>query len=221
MKKFTRLSREIAIKADQVLGIHIKKRGGTIHRYLLRKWSIVRRIIDPMVIRVKYMLFRIPIKNLRLHLGCGSKHFDGYINVDFWITEATDVICDITKLPWPDNSADVIETYHVIEHISHRKIKDALSDWLRVLRPGGRMIVEVPHFDKAVNEYLQGNEARLINIFGWQRSWGDIHLYGYNPARLIRLLKEVGFSECVEAIPQSSQSVEEPSFRIECSKPST
>jgi predicted SAM-dependent methyltransferase len=179
----------------------------------------VRRIIDPILIGVRYKIFRRPVRNLRLHLGCGSKHFYNYINVDLWISEATDVICDITKLPWPDNSADLIESYHVIEHISHRKVKDTLSDWFRVLKPGGRMIVEAPHFDMAINEYLQGNESRLINIFGWQRSYGDAHLYGYNPARLIRLLEEVGFGECLEAVPQSSQSVEEPSFRIECCKP--
>ena len=157
-------------------------------------------------------------KTVCLHLGCGNKRFDGYVNVDLWITEATDIICDIKKLPWPDNTASIIESYHVIEHISHRKIKSALADWYRVLKPGGKFIVECPHFDEAINEYLAGNENRLINIFGWQRAEGDIHLYGYNPVRLGRLLEEIGFKDCVETIPQSSQSVEEPSFRIECRK---
>ena len=61
---------------------------------------------------------------------------------------------------------------------------------------------------------------RLTNIFGQQRSYGDAHLFGYNSERLIRLLNEVGFDGFIEGPPQSSQSTDEPSFRIECSKSS-
>lgn len=218
MTKLYHYCRNIAVMVDSVMGTSLKKYGGRLYRAFCRILSSARRSIDPMIIKFYYKFDAKSYGDLYLHLGCGSKHFDGYINVDLWITDATDVICDITRLPWPDNSISLIESYHVIEHISHRKVKDALSDWFRVLNPGGRMVIEVPHFDKAINEYLQGNEERLINIFGWQRTYGDIHLYGYNPARLIRLLEEVGFMECIEAVPQSSQSIEEPSFRIECSK---
>lgn len=208
--------REAAAKADEIMGTNFKKKGGSVYRLLLKVWSLIRRIIDPAVIKLTYHQ-DTPI---RLHLGCGSKRFQNYINVDLWITEATDVICNITKLPWPDYSVELIESYHVIEHISHRKIKNTLKEWYRVLKPGGRFIVECPHFDEAVMEYLEGNEDRLINIFGWQRMEGDIHLFGYNPQRLIHLLEEIGFTDFEESDPKSSQAVEEPSFRIECKKPS-
>jgi SAM-dependent methyltransferase len=178
----------------------------------------VRRILDPLLIRFRYKTGITTDKGLRLHLGCGGKHFDGYLNVDLWITDATDVISDITSLPWPDNAASIIESYHVIEHISHKKIRNTLKDWHRVLKPGGKLILECPHFDKAVREYLSGNESRLLNIFGRQRSEGDAHLYGFNPERLMRLLEEVGFKEIQEAPPQSSQILDEPCFRLECKK---
>ena len=97
--------------------------------------------------------------------------------------------------------------------------KDTISEWFRVLKPGGQLIIECPHFDLAVQEYLAGNENRLINIFGRQRSYGDAHLYGYNPERLIHILEEIGFRDCIVAIPHSSQSLDEPSFRVECIKP--
>jgi ubiquinone/menaquinone biosynthesis C-methylase UbiE len=157
-------------------------------------------------------------KDLHLHLGCGWKRLDGYINVDLWITDATDVICDITRLPWPDNSAVTIESHHVIEHIPHRNIEQTLTEWHRVLKPDGALILECPNFDLAVQQYLSGNESRLLNIFGQQRYYGDAHLYGYNPTRLMRLLKEIGFYDLIEASPKSSQSLDEPSFRIECRK---
>jgi predicted SAM-dependent methyltransferase len=106
----------------------------------------------------------------------------------------------------------------VIEHISHRDVRNTLKEWFRVLKPGGRLIIECPQFDEAVKEYLSGNEERLINIFGRQRSTGDAHLWGYTPERLKRLLKEAGFNGFAETSPQSSQSFDEPSFRIECEK---
>jgi predicted SAM-dependent methyltransferase len=178
----------------------------------------VRRILDPISINLRYKVRQTAGEDLRLHLGCGGKHFDGYVNVDLWITDATDVISDITSLPWPDNAANIIESYHVIEHIPHKKVKDTLTAWHRVLKPGGKLVLECPHFDEAIREYLSGDETRLLNIFGRQRFPGDTHLYGFNPKRLTRLLEEIGFKEIQETSPQSSQTLNEPSFRIECEK---
>jgi SAM-dependent methyltransferase len=218
LRSLGRFSRDIALKFDRALRTNIKERGGKIYRYFLRRWSLVRRILDPMTIRIRYKVGQTADEDLMLHLGCGGKHFDGYVNVDLWITDATDVICDINRLPWPDGSAATIESYHVIEHISHKKIKKTLNDWHRVLKPGGKLVLECPHFDVAIREYLSGNESRLLNIFGRQRSEGDAHHYGFNPERLMRLLEEVGFKEIQEAPPQSSQILDEPCFRLECKK---
>ena len=218
MKKFYQVTKGIAIKFDRIFGTRSKEGGGRIYRYVLRILSPVRRILDPAYICFCYKTGIKNPENLCLHLGCGWKHFDGYVNIDLWITDATDIICDITDLPWPDNSADIIESYHVIEHISHTKIKKTITEWYRVLKPGGKLVLECPNFDIAVREYLAGNEDRLINIFGQQRTSGDIHLYGFNPPRLKRLIEEVGFEDIQESIPQSSQSLDEPSLRIECKK---
>ena len=218
MNLLFRLSRETTLRIDQKLRTDFKPILGGLYRKLLRGWSPFRRKLDPFIIRNKYRLgFRRP-QNLKLHLGCGHKHFDGYVNVDLWISEAADVVCDISKLPWPDNSAMVIESYHIIEHISHTKILDTLEEWYRILKTGGYFIIECPHFDEAIKQYLEGNEKRLLNIFGRQRFLGDVHLYGYNPKRLIEYLKEAGFSDFTQEHPQSSQSLDEPCFRIECRK---
>jgi predicted SAM-dependent methyltransferase len=129
------------------------------------------------------------------------------------------MVCDITRPPWPDGSAAVIESYHVLEHVSHRRIPSTLKEWHRVLMPGGKLVLECPNFDTAVREYLEGNESRLFNIFGRQRFGSDAHLYGYNPRRLARLLQEAGFVNIEEKSPQSSQILDEPAFRLECEKP--
>jgi len=218
MKLFYNVATKVANRFDKFFGTNIKEQGGRIYRLILREWSPIKRILDPIRIRLCYKWGIATTKDLKLHLGCGWKHVDGYVNVDLWITDATDIICDITDLPWPDNSVSIIESYHVIEHISHRKNKETLSDWFRVLKNGGKLILECPNFDKVIEEYLEGNEERLLNIFGRQRSDGDAHLYGYNPKRLISLLEEVGFEDICEKEPQSSQIKDEPCIRIECKK---
>ena len=218
MKLHYRVAIAAAKQFDQFFGTSMKERVGRFYRYFLKKLSPIRRMTDPLLIELQYYLAIKRPKNLKLHLGCGWKHFTGYINVDLWITDATDIICDIASLPWPDNSVDVIESYHVIEHISHTEIKKTLKEWHRALSSNGKLILECPNFDSTVQEYLGSNEERLLNIFGRQRFDGDSHLYGYSPQRLTKLLTEIGFTNICVKVPQSSQSLDEPSFRVECQK---
>lgn len=49
---------------------------------------------------------------------------------------------DIQDMDLPDNSIDVILTPHVLEHVPDTK--KALSEVFRVLRPGGRMFLQIP-----------------------------------------------------------------------------
>jgi predicted SAM-dependent methyltransferase len=219
MKTLANFSKNLALRFDNRFGTNLKRQGGQIYRLTLKLISPVRRVLDPIYIRIRYKLGLRESQTLRLHLGCGWKRFEGYTNIDLWITDATDLICDVTRLPWPDISVDIIESHHLIEHISHKRIRRTLREWHRVLKPGGKLVLECPHLDLTIKEYLAGNEERLINIFGQQRAHGDAHLYGFNPQRLRRLLEETGFVDIHETPPKSSQSLDEPSFRMECRTP--
>ncbi len=178
----------------------------------------IRRKISPAKVRIKERL-GIKYKNpLKLHLGCGDKHFEGFINIDWRKTKATDLVCNINKLPYPDNSVELIETYHVIEHLPRHELPKVLKRWYRILKPRGQLVIECPNFDEAVKEYLNGNEKRLDNIFGLQRFSGDAHLFGYNFRRLRRLLEDVGFKDIQEKAPTDYHASEEPCLRVECIK---
>lgn len=133
-------------------------------------------------------------------------------------TGATDYVCDIMNLPYPDGLVDRIETYHVIEHIQRKNVIKALEEWQRVLKPGGVLIIECPNFDQAVKDYLQGNEDRLNNIFGLQRFEGDTHLFGYNFRRLKLMLENANFSDILEREPQDYHTKDEPCLRVESVK---
>jgi len=46
------------------------------------------------------------------------------------------------KLPYKDNTFDLVGAFDVLEHIEHDE--DALKEWLRVLKPGGFVVMTIP-----------------------------------------------------------------------------
>ena len=180
--------------------------------------NMLRRKTQPMLVKFQYK-FRIGNEyHLKLHMGCGSKRLDGYINIDWRKTVATDLVCDIRKLPYPDNSVDIIETYHVIEHLPRHHLPGTLLNWFRILTPGGSLIIECPDLDRSVSRYLQGEDKQLDAIFGHQRFKGDYHLFGYNFKRLSSLLKDAGFINVSEKTPRDYHTKSWPCIRVECNK---
>lgn len=158
--------------------------------------------------------------NLRLHLGCGKVRLEGFVNIDHRATSATDLECDILHLPFDDNTAVRIESYHVIEHLDRHEAVRAVREWHRVLKPGGVLIIECPDFDAACREYLDGRPERIDNIFGLQRFEGDYHKFGYNFLRLQWLLAPQGFRSIELHSPTDYHKDLEPCLRVEAMKPS-
>lgn len=87
-----------------------------------------------------------------LDLGCGpDKAFPHFIGVDnytdtklFGIQMKPDVVCDVTRLDvFGSASMDFVYSSHCLEHI--QDFKAALKEWWRVVRPGGYLILYLPH----------------------------------------------------------------------------
>ena len=177
-----------------------------------------RSVMSTLGVKLCYKFGGKNKKNLKLHLGCGEKHLEGYVNVDHRKTCATDLVCDITKLPYPENSAEVIETYHVIEHVPRHAFPVVLVSWYKILVPGGKLIIECPDFDTIVKEYSNGKQNRIDDIFGLQRFAGDAHHFGYNFKMLEGLLRKAGFIDIQKKLPQDYHAGRIISFRVECMK---
>lgn len=159
-------------------------------------------------------------KLLRVNLGCGGKYLNGYMNIDLIRRGVVDLIADARKLPLQDSSVELIESYHLIEHIPRYELLPTLKQWFRVLIPGGKMIAEFPDFDTACKLYLQGDEKMLSKaIYGGHRWSSDVHYFGYNFKRLKRILEKAGFTEIIKKDPQDYHTKEMPCLRIECEKP--
>ena len=84
---------------------------------------------------------------LKLNLGCGENHVNGYVNVDQH--GAPDVRFNLEEFPWPwdDNSAEEVLMVHVLEHLgqtaeSYLKI---IQEIYRICAPMAQIRIIVPH----------------------------------------------------------------------------
>ena len=84
----------------------------------------------------------------RLNLGCGEDKKEGHINVDWQASVNPDVVHDLNALPYPfaDNTFDSIKAFHVLEHLD--KPFNIMKEMHRILKPGGQLLVKVPHFSR-------------------------------------------------------------------------
>lgn len=206
---------KVILKIDEKFNLKFYEIGKKLYHQLDDFCNIFFRLIDKIRIWLKVNFNEAPI---RLHLGCGERSIKGSINIDFRKTSATDYVCDIEKLPFKYKTIELIESYHVIEHLPHRRVPDILKKWYDLLKPGGKLVLELPDFDVAVKEYLNGNDARIYNIFGYQRFPGDTHLFGYNYKRIKVILNSIGYLNIRSAEPQDYHVSEEPCLRIEAFK---
>lgn len=147
---------------------------------------------------------------LRLNLGCGDKHLPGYVNVDVAPTRAgkrPDVVCDVRQLKaFADSTVDEVLAVHVVEHFWRWEIVEILREWKRVLKPGGRMVLECPNLLTACEELLKDplnasqpgrNGQRTMWVFYGDPGWRDplmCHHWNYTPASLKEVMEEAGFT---------------------------
>ncbi len=188
--------------------------------FCLETFYIIKKGVLLLSIKLKFntKFYNKPEQFLKLHLGCGDRYKTGYLNLDSRPTKATDYVCNAVRLPFSDQSVEIIETYHMIEHLSQNEFMKALKEWWRVLIPGGELVIECPDFDQTVKEYLGGNQTRLNNIFGLRRFKGDSHVWGYNFLRLKKILEKHGFGAIKNSLPQDYHRLEEPCLRIQAYK---
>lgn len=142
---------------------------------------------------------------LRLHLGCGRKRWDGFINIDL---RDSDMDCDIRALPIPDNSADEIHAIHVVEHFMLTEVHQVLSEWLRVLKPGGMLAIELPCWDKVKKHIANDGPDNMTRwpLFGDPITHKDgipaLHKWCYSKDEMQHVLIGVGFERLICETPK-------------------
>ena len=84
-------------------------------------------------------------KPVIVNLGCGSRKGQEEIGVDRYPGSQADILADFSsRLPFADNSVDVVLADHVLEHVPD--LVALMQEVHRVLAPGGKFSAEVPYF---------------------------------------------------------------------------
>ena len=94
----------------------------------------------------------------KLNLGCNDLKLDGFINIDIDPRVKPDMLANCLHLPFEDDSVDEIYAGHLLEHTTPEE--EALKEWHRVLKKGGKITITVPDVEKAIFLY-KSNELGL------------------------------------------------------------
>jgi SAM-dependent methyltransferase len=138
---------------------------------------------------------------LKLHVGCGKRFIPGFVHVDQVVFPHVDHVQDIRRLAkFADNSANLIYACQVIEYFDREEVIGVLTDWRRVLAPGGTLRLSVPNFAVISKLYQAGLKLDwfLGTLYGRipDGNGGFVyHRTTYDEQSLGELLGKLGFSE--------------------------
>lgn len=145
-------------------------------------------------------------KPLKLHLGCGEKYLEGYVNIDFPDTEQNviktkaDVFSSMHDLSYPENSVDEIRSHHLFEHFSRAEALKLLVRWRSWLKPGGLLIIETPDFSTSASFFLTATSRKRKyqlsrHMFGSEEAGWATHKDHWDKEKYQYVLKRLGFND--------------------------
>lgn len=140
----------------------------------------------------------------KLHLGCGEKYLDGYINIDYSQKEHTvmsiraDIYQDIKTLKYKENSIDEIRSHHLFEHFSRVDALKFLMTWQKWLKTGGKLVIETPDYRACSSAYLRAaTQKRRMEIgrhvFGSHEASWAYHYDFWDELKFRFVLGRTGF----------------------------
>lgn len=191
-----------------------------VNKYLLIKTFLYKLFVQP------YVSYKYSLKPVRfLEIGPGKTRIKNFETLNTLLINETDFIGQLGgKLPFKDESFDLIYMSHVLEHIFWYKLDDTMDELVRILKPNGKIEIWVPDGEKIAQAFVDA-EKGLNKDFAsdnWYRfnsekdpcvwysgrvhAYGDgysstannhynIHLSSFSKRFLKKLLQKHGFDE--------------------------
>ena len=160
-------------------------------------------------------------KNLiKLHLGCGSKYWDSWCNIDGFphnnsdthrgnMEKDPDVWADITNINLKNNSVDIISSQHVMEHFYRYEVLDMFKNFYNILKPGGVIITEMPNLSGIFKLFyllpirpkynIRNSNRDMITAQLYGPAWEvndkgyPYHKYVWEKEEFLKSLRDIGF----------------------------
>ncbi|MFH1245070.1 MAG: hypothetical protein V1662_01135 [Candidatus Omnitrophota bacterium] len=147
--------------------------------------------------------------DLKLHIGCGDKKLNGYLNIDIVPTEGADIVIDAARDLYriPSDIAVEIRLESVFEHFYRCQQKKIPAHFYRILKRSGQLIIKwLPDFDLIAAAYLNKSkgdfdkEFDLYNVYRLthgepapENSPQQMHKDIFTKQSITNLLQESGF----------------------------
>ena len=116
-----------------------------------------------------------------LHLGCGPKIFDKWINIDKFYDDPKVLKQDCYNPEFLEYSIDGIYSSHTLEHMPIRQARLALKNWFKILKPGGKLFLAIPDMEETMRIILDTSVPFYLRytwfmyvLFGYQTSSSEI-----------------------------------------------
>jgi predicted SAM-dependent methyltransferase len=159
---------------------------------------------------------------MKLHIGGTIPHPDWKI-LDIEVRPEVDYVGDAKDLSqFEDESIDAIYASHVLEHFYYKLDNElflTLSEWHRVLKPDGQLMISVPDLFVLCSLYairtltLDVRFYLMRVIFGGQTNQFDVHKVGFDEDILAVYLREIGF-ETYERVEEFGLFDDSSSIRV-------
>ncbi len=123
-----------------------------------------------------------------LDIGCGHKPYQKffrceYIGLDPLSKVQPDIVANAWDVPLPENHVDGIILNQALEHIA--KTDQTIQEIYRVLKPGGIIIVTVPHAMKNHSTALPAKDAPVQNFNREREPYWRVDYYRFTKYGLI------------------------------------
>jgi SAM-dependent methyltransferase len=115
----------------------------------------------------------------KIEIGSGNHPEPGFEHLDINPNlPCLEYVSEMDKIPVEDNTFDELRAIHVIEHQFWRQVRDTLKEWVRVVKPGGKLYIATPNLRWIAKSYLEargGNREEVdrdLSVFNEdQSSW--------------------------------------------------
>ncbi len=158
----------------------------------------------------------IEMRDVKLNLGCGPMHLDGYINIDGDPHACADFymdFCTVGEAFAKESVAEVL-MLHSLSYLNLWQARDLMVTLAGLLRPAGRLVIELPDIEKCAQklldsrhkpaDYLEG--VRGVYAFDLSQVANKTpitpYAFGWSAWHLRQELLDAGFSSIEVHPPQ-------------------
>lgn len=134
---------------------------------------------------------------MKLVLCANIRQLEGFKHHDVLDLPGIDYVCelfDIGRYIQPE-TCDEIHFTHALEHFPQAETQNVLELIWSLLKPEGRLYIEVPNFAWHAKLVMEGKDKEAVYYaFGGQLDEWDFHKTGFTPRLLEEHLQLAGFT---------------------------